>query len=102
MRDHFFDSTGNWIAFREGKFLFTPSGAWIGWIGSGNDVFDVDGLYLGTIVADRLFRSISPSESVNTAHPGYPGRQPPADHPGYPGRFEIPIGMEEIGLLEHA
>ncbi|HZL26351.1 MAG TPA: hypothetical protein VFC39_07465 [Acidobacteriaceae bacterium] len=102
MPDHFFDSAGNWIAFRKGKFLFSPGGAWLGWLSSGNEVFDADGLYLGTIVSDRLFRSQFPSESFNTVHPGYPGRETAADHPGYPGRFEIPIGMEDVGLLEHA
>ena len=103
MSDLFFDSTGNWIAFRRGKFIFSASGNWIGWISDQNgEVFDTDGGYLGTIVSDRLFHSLFPSTWVNTSHPGYPGRETPPDHPGYPGRFEIPIGMEDIGLLEHA
>jgi hypothetical protein len=102
MPDYFFDSVGNWIAFRNGKFIFAPNGAWMGWIGQDKDVFDLDGLYLASIVSDRLFRSLSPTESINTSHPGYPGRGIPVDHPGYPGRFEIPIGMEDVGLLEHA
>lgn len=102
MTTYLFDSVGNWIAFRRGQFVFTPTGSWLGWLGDSNDIFDADGEYLGTIVADRLFRSLHPADWRNTEHPGYPGREVPADHPGYPGRFETPIGMEDVQLFEHA
>ena len=102
--DYLFDAAGNWIAFRRGQFVYSPTGAWLGWVPKGGrQVFDVDGLYLGTLFeSDRLFKEMFPQETLNTSHPGYPGREEPADHPGYPGRVELPIGMEDVSLLQHA
>jgi hypothetical protein len=29
---HLFDSSGTWIAFRIGKYVYDTSGNWIGWM----------------------------------------------------------------------
>jgi hypothetical protein len=102
--DYLFDSAGDWIAFRKGRFVYLPDGAWLGWIGDKEqDVFDMDGVYVGAIVkGDRLFRSQWSAPPDNLNHPGYPGSLPAPEHPGYPGRKDAPDGMEDVALLAHA
>jgi len=99
---YLYDSLGTWIAFRKGSNLFGLHGEWLGWIEPHNEqrCFDIEGKYIGTIVADRLFREIWPP-SGSEDHPGYPGSAAPPDHPGYPGQTELPFDMEDVGLAEY-
>jgi hypothetical protein len=101
---YLYDSSGNWIAFSKGDYLFAPSGAWMGWFAHDNAyAFDIDGRYLGIQVGpDRLYHEIGSDSLVSDEHPGYPGRDTPPDHPGFPGRDEIPLGMEEVDLHQYA
>lgn len=101
--EYLFDSTGSWIAFRIGRFVYLPDGAWLGWVGDKeSNVFDIDGIYVGTIINDRLFHLQWFGPANNLDHPGYPGGAPAPDHPGYPGRVDVPEGMEDVALLAHA
>ena len=57
MVEYLFDYSGNWIAFKIGKFLYNEDGDWIGWFPYEEKIaVDTDGEYLGTIYKnDRLF-----------------------------------------------
>src|SRR5215813_4787365 len=47
---HLFNSSGNWIAYRMGRFVFSKSGEWIGWLPWDDEyVVNTRGQYLGTI-----------------------------------------------------
>jgi hypothetical protein len=80
MVHYFFNSSGEWIAFRKDKWLFDTKGTWVGWFPWGDaDAVDTQGNYLGTIVnKNRLYQF--------SGHPyrGYPG------YPGYPATRAIP------------
>ncbi len=98
--EHLFDSRGTWVAFRRGKYVFDPSGAWIGWLPwDDEEIVDTHGEYFGTIVhrgKPRLYRILSHPYRGYPGHPGYPG------YPGYPGfaAFDLPpLGAEDVNLL---
>jgi len=77
---YLYNSSGEWIAFCKGVYVFNTECEWIGWIPQDdNVVVDIDGQYLGTIVDNnRLYRFYDEPFSGCTACPRYPG------HPGYP------------------
>ena len=48
--EYLFDSSGEWICFKKGKFVYDIEGNWIGWLPWNDlDVVTTDGEYLGTI-----------------------------------------------------
>ena len=78
---YLFDTSGNWIAFKIGKFLFNDDGNWIGWF-PWDEVVAItpSGKYLGEIYnKNRLLKS---NYRKILPYPGYPGYP---DYPGYPG-----------------
>ncbi len=84
---YLFDSEGKWIAFRQGDYLFTPMGTWLGWFPWGDDyAVDTRGHYLGTVyLGERLYR-------FNDAeYRGYPGETEDPGYQGYPGGYSGPI-----------
>lgn len=100
---YLFDSAGNWIAFVEGRFVFSPDGellGWTPWDDHPNEVVTESGEYVATIVGgnghERLFRFHD--------HPyrGYAGRPDDPGYPGYPGHpgwvdaTVLPIGAEDM------
>lgn len=99
---YYFNSFGDWIAYRRfpnDRYLFNRRGQWIGWFPwSDNDVVDINGQYLGTLVdGDRLLRKSSPDphrrEAGFIVHPGnggYPGS------PGAASHFPLPFGFKDI------
>ena len=47
---YLFNSSGDWICFKVGKYIYDTDGNWIGWLPwTDNDVVTDDGDYLGTI-----------------------------------------------------
>ena len=78
---YLFDSKGDWIAFRQGKYLFTPMGTWLGWFPWDDDyAVDVKGDYLGTVYLGRRLYRFKDAE-----YRGYPGAPDDPGYPGYPG-----------------
>lgn len=79
---------GNWIAFRQGKYVFNKSGKWIGWLPwDEKDVVDTNGQYLGTIFeSNRLYRL------SHHSYRGYPG------YPGFAGYSPLPSGTSDVEL----
>jgi hypothetical protein len=82
--EHLFDSSGNFIAFRRGRFVWNAQGRWIGWLPWDDaDVVTPKGQYLGTIFPGRRFyRRLN---WLYRGYPGYPGYPGYSGYPGYPG-----------------
>lgn len=99
---YYFNSFGDWLAYRRfpnDRYLFNRKGQWIGWLPwNDNEVVDVNGQYLGTLVdGDRLLRKSSRDphrrEAGFIVHPGSGG------YPGSPGaapHFPLPFGFKDI------
>ncbi len=88
MVQYLFNSSGIWIAFAKGRYVFSQEGSWIGWLPwSDGHVVDASGCYLGSIIEDqhgksRFYKLLNPP---NRGYPGYPGYPGFAGYPGYPG-----------------
>ena len=104
--EYLFDSSGGWIAFRKGKYIFNPVGIWIGWLPWDKSyVVNKTGEYLGTIIQDddgygRFYRF------SRIEYRGYPGLAPTPQYPGYPGHpgfitsSLLPMMAEDISVME--
>ena len=100
--EYLFNSSGFWIAFKKGKYVFNKSCEWIGWPAwGGHHVANSEGQYLGSIVPDenghsRFYYFLNtPSQE----HPGYPGYPKTPEHPGHPrfiGPSPLPPLAEDI------
>jgi hypothetical protein len=94
------DSQGTWIAFRtetNGRYLFNPDGAWIGWFPWGDDeAVSQDGAYLGTIVGDRLLLRDAPPYRGTPSHPGAPPYPGQAGYPGAAAYHSLPVGFSDV------
>jgi hypothetical protein len=86
MAEFLFNSSGDVIGLRrapDDRFLFDPSGNWIGWFPWGDDdAVDQKGEYLGTVVGNRF---VEFTNHPYRGYPGYPGYPGYAGYPGYPG-----------------
>lgn len=99
---HYFNSAGEWIAFRrtpDDRYLFDRHGNWIAWFPwNDNEAVDIEGNYLGTIVdGNRFYRRTK--GRPNRPHPGFsvpPGPTGYAGHPGYAAYSGPPLGFDEV------
>jgi hypothetical protein len=99
-----YNSAGQWIAFRQGKFVWDKEVELVGWSPWGDgDVVTMDGDYLGTIFpGNRLYRKTDwvfrgyPEYPGHPEYPGYPG------YPGYAGASPLPLAAEDIASLRGA
>lgn len=99
---HFFDSSGQWVAFRlhrNDRYLFNAKGKWIGWFPwKDGEAVDIHGRYLGTVLdTDRIYRKTSSPPSGRKA--GFVS--PPGDlgYAGYAERVAFcdpPYGYQDI------
>jgi len=98
MVHYLYNSSGEWIAFRKGKFLFDTNGNWVGWFPwSDGDAVDANGQYLGTVVdRDRLYHFTSHPYRGYPGYPGYPGYRGYPGYPGYGGYSPRPAGARDI------
>lgn len=99
---HFFDSYGQWVAFRlhsTDQYLFNAKGKWIGWFPwKDGEAVDIHGRYLGTVLdRDRIYRKTS--NPPNGRKAGFVS--PPGDS-GYAGYAEPvafcdpPYGYQDV------
>ena len=98
LAQHLFNSRGNWIAFRVGRFVYNTGGQWVGWLPwDDNDVVDRSGNYLGTIFkGGRLYKLFF---KPYRGYPGYPGNPGYPAYWGYPGHADfapIPSGAADV------
>ena len=90
--DFLFNSSGNWIAFRVGRYIFDVNGNWIGWMPwNDNYVVTDGGEYMGRIIGNRLYKFWN---EPYRGYPGYPG------YPGYAGYSPLPVGAQDVNLKE--
>ena len=105
---HFFDSSGQWVAFRlhrNDRYLFNAKGKWIGWFPwKDGEVVDIHGRYLGTLLdKDRIYRKTSSPPNGRKA--GFVS--PPGDsgYAGYAERVAFcdpPYGYQDVDWSELA
>lgn len=99
---YLFNSSGFWIAYREGDYVFDPEGHWVGWRAWQDDeVVDTRGTYLGHIVhGSRLYRKdpkYQSNRSIMTV-PEVPRYRRVPEPPNPEGRELLPIGCHDIRL----
>lgn len=101
---YLYNSSGRWIAFRQGKYVFDTEGNWVGWLPWGDgQVVDVEGRYLGTIYPeDRLYRALTQRKRGYPGYPGYPGRPGYPGYPGFAGRSHLPPAAADVQELNRA
>lgn len=96
---YLFNSSGEYIAFVQGKYVFDHQNNWIGWLPwEDGEVVNRFGEYIATIVDDRLYEN---SRRDFKDHPGYidfPGHVGGIDFPDFPGAMSIPSFMKDIDL----
>ena len=89
--EYLFNSRGEWVAFRLGRYLYDEKAKWIGWFPwDDNDAVTTKGKYLGSIVNENRFYFFS--NKPYRGYPGYPG------YPGYAGYSPLPIGAKDAVL----
>ena len=72
--EYLFDRSGNWIAFKIGKYLYNTDSKWVGWFPWDGIAVDTEGKYLGSIyLEDRLLVDLSIHYVPYPGYPGYPG-----------------------------
>ena len=96
---YLFNSSGEFIAYRSGNYLFDSKNNWIGWLPwNDNEVVNQMGEYLATIYNDRLFE-FSRREIKNhpgfTSFPGHPGY---IEDPGYGGSTSVPPFAQDVNI----
>jgi hypothetical protein len=56
---YIFNTSGNYVAFLQDGYLFTPDCEWIGFIQQGNEVYRSDGEFMGYLLDDDAPASVS-------------------------------------------
>ena len=99
---YLFNSSGEWIAFRQGQDVFDDRCNWIGWLPwDDNEVATREGEYLGTIVDENRFYYFG--DRLERSHPG---PSAPPTYPAFPVRPEaatcvaLPVGATDIASLK--
>lgn len=103
MVQYFYNSSGEWIAFRDGPFVFDTKGEFLGYMAEGGvEVADIENRYFASIYYDdRLYRKLF-APQMDARYPGYPGPHPPPDFPGFAEGAPIPIEADDIPELTPA
>jgi hypothetical protein len=95
---HLFNSSGKWIAFRRGRYVWSPAGTWIGWLPwDDSEVIQPSGAYLGNIVGpNRLLKKLNRPFRGYPGYPGFPGYPGYPGYPGHAGFFRMPVGFQDV------
>jgi hypothetical protein len=98
---HYFDSSGEWIAYRrdaKDRYLFDWRGHWVGWfLCDFEDAVDLDGNYLASVVdGNRLFRNGKKTVKMVSPIPRDPGLAGYARFPGRAVRCPLPEGFQDV------
>lgn len=57
---YIYNTPGTYVAFMTAGHLFAPDSEWIGFLANGNEVYNIQGIYLGFILDDdRVVRSLT-------------------------------------------
>jgi hypothetical protein len=95
---YLFNSSGAWIAFRVGRYVYNADISLVGWLPwDEHDVYTLEGEYYATIFpGNRLYRRLL---QPYRGYPGYPPYPPYPGYPGYPGfagYSPLPLGTEDL------
>ncbi len=95
---HLYNSAGNWIAFKKGKYLYNTECKWIGWFPWDETIaVTVGGKYLGTVYKEnRLLKNRFQRYLGYPGYPGYPGHPGYPGYPGYKGYIGYISGTEDV------
>ncbi len=98
---YLFNSSGSWIAFRVGKYVFDVNSECLGWLPwNDEEIVRIDGEYLGHIYpGDRLYRRHYNPYRGYPGYPGYPSYPGYPGYPGYAGYSRLPTGTDDVELL---
>lgn len=102
---HYFNSSGQWIAFRrnsDDRYLFDRQGNWVGWFPwDDNEIFDLKGEYLGVVMdGDRIYRmeKPGPQKRKSPGFPVHPGNVGYAGYPGHAAHSRPPFGYTDVTI----
>ncbi len=103
MVQYLYNSGGEWIAFRDGKYIYDVNGEYLGFMAeSGLDAADAESRYFGSIYyGDRLYRKMFPPK-LDLRYPGYPGPHAKPDFPGFEEGAPVPTEADDIPELVKA
>jgi hypothetical protein len=72
---YLFNTSGEYVAFIQGTYMFAPDGTWLGVLAGGNQVYAPDGAFIGYVLDDdRLARNLSEAKKPRIARPARPPR----------------------------
>lgn len=72
---YIYSTSGEYVAFVQGRDMFSPSGNWIGRLVTGNEVFKPDGTFLGYLNSDdRIVRRRGERKPIRSV--GFPPFRP--------------------------
>jgi hypothetical protein len=94
-----FTSRGDWGAFLIYPHLFNQIGEWIGWATSKREIFNLDGICVGSISNDQriLRKRVMDSQPSKRPLPSPPAKpRIPASIPLPPQMAELPFDMIDI------
>lgn len=100
MVKYMYNSTGEWIAFRDGASLYDVHGEFLGYMAeNGVDIADIEGRYFASIYyGDRVYRKLF-APAMDARYPGRPGRRPPPDFPGLAETAPVPVEAQDVPEL---
>ena len=91
---YIFNTSGDYVAFIVGGYLFSPQCEWTGFIQNGNEVYNSNGEFIGYVSADdrivfnrlearraRLLRPMRPMRPLRPLRPLRRLRMPRLPHP---------------------
>jgi hypothetical protein len=88
-----YTSRGDFSAYLLYPFLYNSQGEWIGWVTPSKEVFNVEGVFVGTISNDHRILRKRNAETINAR------RIPPSNPPmkaRLPGSVPLPPRMAEF------
>jgi hypothetical protein len=93
-----YTTKGDWFALLHSPYIYNTRGEWIGWIVETNDVFDVEGVYVGWLSDEkRILRKRSKNKYERRTPPNPPDRiRAPATIPLPPLMRELPYGVIDV------
>ena len=100
---YLFNSRGDWVAFRDGNYVYDPLAFFLGWMAEdGENIADIEGRYFGTIYPDnRLYRKLFAPE-MDARFPGSPATPTLPNYPNSPGETFLPVEADDIAELTRA
>ncbi len=103
MVQYLFNSRGDWVAFRDGRYVYDPNGFFLGSMAEdGENVADIEGRYFGTIYPEgRLYRKLFAPE-IDAGFLGFPDLPVLPNYPSPPGETFLPVEADDIPELTRA